>query len=120
MAVTLNIDFAAHGIAILKDTKEYPVMEGSTDEGINGTIRFTRFSLKRDITVEFRAGDKLQMFLTQLGVDDGLIVNYEGIDYYLDSLSCSSTWGGFGSEDTNTVWEYDLSLKRPYIAGNER
>jgi hypothetical protein len=120
MAATLQIDFTKNGTAILKDSKEYPFMEGSTDEGINGTIRFTRFSLKRDLTVEFRAGDTLQRFLTALGKDDGLLVTLDGVQYYLDSIGCSSTWGGFGSEDTNTVWEYDISLKRPYIAGNEK
>jgi hypothetical protein len=110
-----NSDFSANGVAILKDSGAYPVQEGSTDEGINGLIRFTRISMKRDLTVEFRSEAALAGFMASVAAsaDAGLLVNYNGTDYYLDSMSCSSTWGGFGSEDTNTVWEYDISLKRP-------
>lgn len=113
MAATLNPTFSAMGVAILKDTLEYPVQDGTTDDGINGTIRFARFSWHRDLTVEFRSRASLMPFLAALGRNDGLLVNYDSKDYYVDSLSCSSTWGGFGSSDTNTVWEYDFSLKRP-------
>lgn len=113
MAVTLNPTFSATGIAILKDSLEYPVQDGDTSDGINGVIRFARFSWHRDLTVEFRSKTILQSFLTALGKPDGMLVNYDSKDYYVDSFSCSSTWGGFGSSDTNTVWEYDLALKRP-------
>src|SRR5664280_1606519 len=112
MAATLNPTFTATGTAILKDTLEYPVQDGTTDDGINGTIRFARFSWHRDITVEFRSKATLVTFLGALGKNDGLLINYDSTDYYVDSFSCSSTWGGFGSSDTNTVWEYDIGLKR--------
>ena len=113
MSATLNPTFSAMGVAILKDTLEYPVQDGTTDDGINGTIRFARFSWHRDLTVEFRSKMALIGFVKSLGQNDGLLVNYDDTDYYLDSISNSSTWGGFGSEDTNSIWEYTLSLKRP-------
>ena len=114
MAVTLtNSDFSANGIAILKDSREYPMQDGTTDEGINGTIRFMRFSWHRDLTVEFRSKVALAGFASSLGQNDGLLVNYDDTDYYLDSISSSAPWGGFGSEDTNAVWEYTIALKRP-------
>lgn len=113
MAVNLtNSDFSANGIAILKDSLEYPVQDGTTDEGINGTIRFARFSWRRDLTVEFRGRAALKSFIGSLGRNDGLLVSYNDTDYYLDSISNPSVWGGAGSEDTNTVWEYTISLKR--------
>ena len=113
MAATINPTFSATGMAILKDSLEYPVQDGETSDGINGVIRFARFSWHRDLTVEFRSRAILISFLTALGKNDGLLVSYDGPTYYVDSFSCSSTWGGFGSSDTNTVWEYDVSLKRP-------
>jgi len=113
MSATLNPTFTASGMAILKDTLEYPSQDGDTSDGINGTIRFARFSWHRDLTVEFRSKTILQSFLTALGKPDGLLVDYDSKTYYVDSFSCSSTFGGFGSSDTNTVWEYDVSLKRP-------
>jgi hypothetical protein len=113
MSVTLNPTFSATGIGILRDSLEYPVQDGETVEGINNTIRFARFSWHRDITVEFRSKAALGAFMFALGRNDGLIINYDGIDYYVDSYSCTSTWGGFGSMDNNAVWEYDFSLKRP-------
>lgn len=113
MAATLNPTFTATGIAILKDSLEYPSQDGDTSDGINGVIRFARFSWHRDLTVEFRSKAILVSFLTALGKPDGLLINYDSKDYYVDSFSCSSTFGGFGSADTNTVWEYSVSLKRP-------
>ena len=113
MSVTLNPTFSATGIAILKDSLEYPSQDGETSDGINGVIRFARFSWRRDLTVEFRGKTVLQSFLTNLGKPDGLLMDYDSQTYYVDSFSCSSTWGGFGSSDTNTVWEYSVGLKRP-------
>lgn len=113
MSATLNPTFTANGIAILKDTLEYPSQDGETSDGINGVIRFARFSWHRDLTVEFRSKASLASFLFALGHPDGMLVDYDGETYYVDSFSCSSTFGGFGSSDTNTVWEYDVSLKRP-------
>ena len=113
MAATLNPTFSATGIAILKDTREYPVQDGDTSDGINGIIRFARFSWHRDITVEFRSKEVLDSFMAALGKNDGLLIEYDGQQYYTDPPTCSSTWGGFGSLDTNAVWEYDFALKRP-------
>jgi hypothetical protein len=113
MSASLNPTFSATGIAILKDSLEYPVQDGDTSDGINGVIRFSRFSWHRDLTVEFRSKSALTTFLAALGKGDGMIVDYDSQTYYVDSFSCSSTWGGFGSSDTNTVWEYDIGLKRP-------
>jgi len=118
MSAILNPTFTATGMAILKDSLEYPSQDGDTSDGINGVIRFARFSWHRDLTVEFRSKTILQSFLTALGKPDGLIVEYDSKEYYVDSFSCSSTWGGFGSSDTNTVWEYDVSLKRPGTVAN--
>jgi hypothetical protein len=113
MSAILSPTFTANGIAILKDTLEYPSQDGSTDDGINGVIRFARFSWHRDLTVQFRSRAILQSFLTALGKPDGLLVEYDSKTYYVDSFTPSSTFGGFGSSDTNTLWEYDLNLKRP-------
>ena len=113
MAATLNPTFSATGTAILKDTLEYPVQDGDTSDGINGMIRFARFHWQRDITVEFRSKATLQSFLTALGKNDGLLITYDGTEYYVDTYSCTDTWGGFGSLDTNTVWTYDFTLRRP-------
>jgi len=113
MAATLNPTFSATGIGILKDTREYPVQDGDTSDGINGTIRFARFTWHRDITVEFRSKAVLESFMSALGKNDGMLISYDGHEYYTDPPTCSSTWGGFGSQDTNTVWEYDFALSRP-------
>ena len=113
MAATLNPTFSATGTAILKDTLEYPVQDGDTSDGINGTIRFARFHWQRDITVEFRSKAVLESFMSALGKNDGMLISYDGHEYYTDPPTCSSTWGGFGSQDTNTVWEYDFALSRP-------
>ena len=113
MAATLNPTFSATGTAILKDTLEYPVQDGDTSDGINGTIRFARFTWHRDITVEFRSKAVLESFMSALGKNDGMLISYDGHEYYTDPPTCSSTWGGFGSQDTNTVWEYDFALSRP-------
>ena len=113
MAATLNPTFSATGIAILKDTQEYPVQDGDTSDGINGMIRFARFHWQRDITVEFRSKAVLESFMSALGKNDGMLISYDGHEYYTDPPTCSSTWGGFGSQDTNTVWEYDFALSRP-------
>ena len=64
MSVTLNPTFSATGIAILKDSLEYPSQDGETSDGINGVIRFARFSWRRDLTVEFRGKTVLQSFPT--------------------------------------------------------
>lgn len=113
MAATLNPTFSATGTAILKDTLEYPVQDGDTSDGINGIIRFARFHWQRDITVEFRSKAVLESFMSALGKNDGMLISYDGHEYYTDPPTCSSTWGGFGSQDTNTVWEYDFALSRP-------
>ena len=113
MAATLNPTFSATGTAILKDTLDFPVQDGETADGINGTIRFARFHWERDITVEFRSKTTLQSFLTALGKNDGLLVTYDSTEYYVKNYSCAETWGGFGSLDTNTVWTYDFTLRRP-------
>lgn len=113
MAATLNPTFSATGTAILKDTLEYPVQDGDTSDGINGIIRFARFHWQRDITVEFRSKAVLESFMSALGKNDGMLISYDGHEYYTDLPTCSSTWGGFGSQDTNTVWEYDFALSRP-------
>lgn len=113
MAATLNPTFSATGTAILKDTLEYPVQDGDTSDGINGMIRFARFHWQRDITVEFRSKAVLESFMSALGKNDGMLISYDGHEYYTDPPTCSSTWGGFGSQDTNTVWEYDFALSRP-------
>lgn len=89
------------------------VQDGDTSGGILGTIRFARFTWHRDITVEFRSKAVLESFHVGARKNDGMLISYDGHEYYTDPTTCSSTWGGFGSQDTNTVWGYDFALSRP-------
>ena len=110
----LTPDFTANGIAILSDSHELPVQEGELTQGINGTVRFSQMSYVRHLTVQVRSKARLLNFLGQLAHTDGGLVSYEGKEYYYDEVGAPQVWGGCGSLDTNTVWEFDLTLHRPY------